>query len=155
MFPNFTSLAQREQKRRNFLKELSAALDKLKPSEGYSSESAESLKKTLSDGYSQTNPEVSTPNVRPVMIDAEVDAEARMTDGWVHMRPDTSDRNIQPRSQTSDFGVNVSPQTSDIEIDGTPQTAEAETNTKIRLVDTEDQLEARSWVKNLYNANPN
>ncbi|GMF20224.1 unnamed protein product [Phytophthora lilii] len=59
-----------------------------------SSESAESLKKTLIDGYYQTNPEVLTPNVRPVMIDAEVDAEPRMTDGWVHMHPDTSSSNI-------------------------------------------------------------
>ncbi|GMF09593.1 unnamed protein product [Phytophthora lilii] len=89
------------------------------------------------------------------MIDAEVDAEPRMTDGWVHMRPDTSDRNVQARPQKSDFGVNVSPQTFDIGTDDTPQTAEAKTNTKIRLIDTEDQVEARSWFKNLFNANPN
>ncbi|GMF40515.1 unnamed protein product [Phytophthora lilii] len=109
-----------------------------------SSESAESFKKkTLIDGYSQTNPEVSTPNVRPVMIDVGVDSGVQMVNSSNNTdRVNQTDRNIQARPQTADVGI-----------DNTPRMLDAETNMK--NLDTDDQVEARSWVKNLFNANPN
>ncbi|GMF32735.1 unnamed protein product [Phytophthora lilii] len=132
-----------------------------------SSESAESLKKTLIDGYSQTNPEVSTPNVRPVMIETGspssrgqsplnvgVDSGVQMVNSSNNTdRVNQTDRNIQARPQTSDVGIDNTQQTADVGIDNTPRMLDAETNMK--NLDTEDQVEARSWVKNLFNANPN
>ncbi|GMF66359.1 unnamed protein product [Phytophthora lilii] len=64
-----------------------------------------------------------------------------------------SAENIQARPQTSDVGIDNTHQTADVGIDNTPRMLDAETNMK--NLDTEDQVEARSWVKNLFNANPN
>ncbi|KAG2790752.1 hypothetical protein Pcac1_g218 [Phytophthora cactorum] len=46
-----------------------------------------------------------------------------MTDGWVNVRPNTTERYVQASPQTPDSGVNVSPQTTDIGTDSTAQTA--------------------------------
>lgn len=147
MFPSFTSLAQREQKRQELLEraqrrvrqsntkrqmyaETSWASDitngattvqkkSTESTQTDSSESAESLKKTLIDGYSQTNPEVSnpqveslsqtdgfasrlsdssTPNIRPVMIDVGVDSGVQMVNSSINTdRVNQTDRDIQAR----------------------------------------------------------
>ncbi|GMF20896.1 unnamed protein product [Phytophthora lilii] len=116
-----------------------------------SSEFAESLKQTLIDGYSQTNPEVSTPNVRPVMIDVGVDSGVQMVNSSNNTdRVNQTDRNIQARPQSSDVGSDNTQQTADAGIANTPRMLDAETIMK--NLDTEDQVEARSWVKNLLNA---
>ncbi|GMF10659.1 unnamed protein product [Phytophthora lilii] len=61
-------------------------------------------------------------------------------------RVSQTDRNIQARPQTSDIGIDNPQQTADVGIDNTPRMLDAETNMK--NLDTEDQVEARSWVMN-------
>ncbi|GMF37523.1 unnamed protein product [Phytophthora lilii] len=119
MFPNFTSLAQREQKRQELLERTQRRVRQAKakremyqgaswatdianaittvPSKttattqtDSTSESSESLKKTLIDEYSQTNPEVST----PTMVDAEATA-----------KPDTNHAGTQARPSLVDVKV--------------------------------------------------
>ncbi|GMF36652.1 unnamed protein product [Phytophthora lilii] len=108
----------------------------------------------MNDENSQTNPDTSTPNVRPVMIDVGVDSGVQMVNSLINTdRVNQTDRNIQARPQTSDVGIDNTQQTADVGVDNTPRMLDAETNMK--NLDTEDQVEARSWVKNLFNANPN
>ncbi|GMF45080.1 unnamed protein product [Phytophthora lilii] len=88
------------------------------------------------------------------MIDVGVDSGVQMVNSSINTdRVNRTDRNIQARPQTSDVGIDNTQQTADVEIDNTPSMLDAETNMK--NLDTEDQVEARSWVKNLFNANPN
>ncbi|GMF61769.1 unnamed protein product [Phytophthora fragariaefolia] len=125
MFPNFTSLAQREQKRQELLERAQRRVRQAKakremylgaswatdiangittaPSKttattqtDSTSEPSESLKKRLIDEYSQTNPEVST----PTMVDAEPTA-----------KPDTNHAGTQARSSLVDvkFGEDEKP----------------------------------------------
>ncbi|RAW21780.1 hypothetical protein PC110_g21776 [Phytophthora cactorum] len=88
------------------------------------------------------------------MIDVGVDSGVQMVNSSNNTdRVNQTDRNIQARPQTSDVGIDNTQQTADVGIDNTPRMLDAETNMK--NLDTEDQVEARSWVKNLFNANPN
>ncbi|GMF34109.1 unnamed protein product [Phytophthora lilii] len=75
------------------------------------------------------------------------------TDRNIEARPQTSDVGIDNTQQTADVGIDNTQQTADVGIDNTPRMLDAETNMK--NLDTEDQVEARSWVRNLFNANPN
>ncbi|GMF30077.1 unnamed protein product [Phytophthora lilii] len=68
-------------------------------------------------------------------------------------RVSQTDRNIQARPQTSYVDIDNTQQIADVGIDNTPRMLAAETNMK--NLDTEDQVEARLWVKNLFNANSN
>ncbi|GMF66392.1 unnamed protein product [Phytophthora lilii] len=61
-------------------------------------------------------------------------------------RVNRTDRNIQARPQPSDVDIDNTQQTADVGIDNTPRMLDAETNMK--NLDTEAQVEARSWVKN-------
>ncbi|GMF41707.1 unnamed protein product [Phytophthora lilii] len=88
------------------------------------------------------------------MIDVGVDSGVQMVNSSIYTdRVNRTDRNIQARPQTSDVGIDNTQHTADVGIDNTPRMLDAETNMK--NLDTEDQVEARSWVKNLFNANPN
>ncbi|GMF31842.1 unnamed protein product [Phytophthora lilii] len=78
-----------------------------------------------------------------------------MSDASVLVRPSTTDWNVEARPQTTDTEVDERPKMADAGTDSRVETADAETNTRLRLVDTEDQVVARSWIKNLYTANAN
>lgn len=217
MFPNFTSLAQREQKRQELLeraqRRVRQAKAKRKMYEGASwttdisngistvpkksTEStqtdisvgpdeetpeelkkslAEILKKSQSTENSQINPEVSTEpevNVRPVMVDAEVDNSARTVDVGVDNgvrtrsittntnRANRTDRNVQARPETSDAGVDNSVRMLDAGTDSTPSMVDAQTNTTTKRatdsnnVDTEEQVLSREWIEDFFKENPN
>jgi len=154
MFPNFTSITQREQKRHELLEKaqrrVRQANAKRQMYEGASwatdadktisltstsaqtdstTGSSEPLKKTVSDESFQTNPEVSTNsevNVHPVMVDAEV-----------HVRPDTTDRELQARPDTTDRNVQARPMTSDVGVDNSARMVHAETNSNLSMKDGE------------------
>ncbi|GMF25949.1 unnamed protein product [Phytophthora lilii] len=92
----------------------------------------------MNDENSQTNPDTSTPNVRPVMIDVGVDSGVQMVNSSSNTdRVNQTDKNIQARPQTSDVGIDNTQQTADAGVDNTPRMLDAETNMK--NLDTEDQ----------------
>lgn len=87
------------------------------------------------------------------MIDFGVDSGVQMVNSSINTdRVNQTDRNIPARPQTSDVIIDNTQQTADVGIDNTPKMLDAETNTK--NMDTEDQVEARSWIKKLFTANP-
>lgn len=193
MFPNFTSLAQREQKRQELLEkaqrrvrqanakrdmyegavwatDVSNSITTIAKKSTESTQtdnttgSSDPLKKTVSDEFSQTNPEVSTDpevNVRPVMVDAEVHVRPDTTDRGFQARPDTTDRNIQARPATTDVGVDNSARMIDASVNVKPSTTDAETNTsskrptKSNNLDTEEQVNSREWIKDFFKKYPN
>ncbi|GMF34193.1 unnamed protein product [Phytophthora lilii] len=130
MFPNFTSLAQREQKRQELIERAQrrARQAKAKPEmyEGASwatdisngittvakkatestqtdstSELSETLKKTLIAEYSQTNPEVSTT--------PEVNVKPMMVDTGVEAKPSLIDVGVSAKPLVIDVGINNTP----------------------------------------------
>jgi hypothetical protein len=178
MFPNFTSLAQREQKRQELLeraqrrvRQANAKRDMYegaswatdisngfttvakKSTESTQTDMSEDLKKSLSNENSNINPEVSTPS----MVNVGSTAKPDTTDVGVHISPDTTDRNIQAQPMTSDVGVDNSVRMRDASVDAEPSTTDAATNTprKPARLDTEEQVASREWVKAFYKKFPN
>ncbi|GMF24306.1 unnamed protein product [Phytophthora lilii] len=103
------------------------------------------------DKSSQTNHEVSAPtsdsNVRPVMVDNETSTD----------RIDQTDRHIQASPSTADVGVDNEVHMVDASVNVKPSTVDEATNTssKPSRLDTEEQVEARDWIKAFFKKYPN
>ena len=158
MFPNFTSLAQREQKRQELLeraqrrvrqasakrdmyadaswssdadKALSLTSSKITTSS--QTDTSEGLKKTLSDENSNKNPEVSTSpvdvNVTPSTSSIGVNATPSVADFGVNtITPSFADMSVNAKPSVADMGVNANPSVADMSVNAKPSVADIGVN---------------------------
>jgi hypothetical protein len=181
MYPSFTSLSQRERKRNELLEKAKRRVaqanakremyadaawssDVGKTIDVNRSSTVETTKSVSSNQpiekeaavatdnkSSQTIPEVSSPtsdsNVSPVMVDTETSTD----------RIDKTDRHIQASPTTADVGVDNGIDMVDASVSVKPSTVDEATNTssKPSRLDTEDQVEARKWIKDFFTKHPN
>jgi hypothetical protein len=182
MYPSFTSLSQRERKRNELLDKAKRRVAQANVKREMYSDAAwssdvgktidvnrsstiETTKSVSSnqpiekdaavatdDKSSQTIPEAS--NVSPVMVDNETSTDRiDQTDRHIQASPTTADVGVDNGIDMVDASVSVKPST----VDEATNTVDEATNTssKPSRLDTEDQVEARKWIKAFFTKYPN
>ncbi|GMF28189.1 unnamed protein product [Phytophthora fragariaefolia] len=118
-----------------------------------SPESAETLKKTLIYENSKINPELSTTGTNTDPL--EVNATPVMIDTGISVKPDTRDATATAKPSMSDAGISVKPTIANVGIDNSVRMKDAESSTNTAIMDREDQVASRNWIKAFFKSNPN
>ncbi|GMF39276.1 unnamed protein product [Phytophthora fragariaefolia] len=118
-----------------------------------SSESAETLIFFLIHENSQINPELSTTGTNTDPL--EVNVKPVMVDTGISVKPDTSDATATAKPSMSDAGISVKPTIANVGIDNSVRMKDIETSTNTAIMDREDQVASRNWIKAFVKSNPN
>ncbi|KAJ8520490.1 hypothetical protein ON010_g17940 [Phytophthora cinnamomi] len=185
MFPNFTSLAQREQKRIDLLERTKLRVRQKDESRrmyaeaSWASEAGKTIsldKRATQDPNDQAGdgdlkkPSVATenqdnslkssqkiPELSSVGINTDLLKVPIMVDAETTARSDMADAEVVAKSSIAHMGSTAKPNVMDRSAGVKPDTADAwiETSETAVIRDHEDQVASRNWIKAFYKANPN
>ncbi|GMF58807.1 unnamed protein product [Phytophthora fragariaefolia] len=91
-----------------------------------------------------TNTDPLEVNVKPVMVDT-----------GISVKPDTSDATTTAKPSMSNAGISVKPTTANVGIDNSVRMKDVESSTNTAIMDREDQVASRNWIKAFFKSNPN
>ncbi|GMF55386.1 unnamed protein product [Phytophthora fragariaefolia] len=111
------------------------------------------LKKTLIYENSTINHELSTTGTNTDPL--EVNATPVMIDTGISVKPDTSDATATAKPSMSAAGISVKPTIANVGIDNSVRMKDAESSTNTAIMDREDQVALRTWIKAFFKSNPN